>query len=98
MVFLDTNLNVRAVYKLLEVFQSNNIMVYITTNLKKPVDAMGRQTMRANTRATIQAANVLLILFGSLMVGATHKELLRIEGFQPCRLLNSLKHHKRKYP
>lgn len=51
---------------------------------------MGWQTMGAYTDATIQATDILFILFSGFMIGATGKELLSIEGFQPRRLLNSL--------
>lgn len=85
-----TNLNIGTVYELLEVFQSDNIMIYITTNLNKPMEAMEVQAMRANTGATIQTKDVFLILLCSFMNWAAHEEFLGVEGFQPCWLLNSL--------
>lgn len=46
--------------------------------------------MGAYTGAAIQTVNVLFVLLCSFMKGASCKELLSVEGFQPCRLLNSL--------
>lgn len=94
-VYTNSNyLNIRAVYELLKIFKPNNIMIYITTNLKKPMEAMRWQTMGANTCTTIQAENIFLVLLCCFMIGAPNKEFLRVESFQPCRLLNSLyKHH-----
>ena len=86
----DISLNVGTIYELLKIFQSNDVVIHITTNLKKPMVAMRRQAVRTNTAATIQAANVLLILLCVFMVRAAHKELLRVESFQPCRFLVTL--------
>lgn len=33
-------LNIRAIYELLKIFEPDNIVIYITTNLKKPMEAM----------------------------------------------------------
>jgi hypothetical protein len=66
-------------------------MINITTNLKKPMEAMGWYTMRANTDATIQTTHVLFILLCSFMIRAPCKKLLCVKSSQPCRLLNSLK-------
>lgn len=83
-------LNVGAVYDLLKIFQSNNIMVHVTANLNQPVKAMSHDAVRANTDATVQAEHVLLILLCALVDRAWHEEFLAVQRFQPCRLLNSL--------
>ena len=62
-----TNLNIGTVYELLEVFHSDNIMIYVTTNLNEPMESVEVQAVRANTGAAIQTKDILLILFCSVM-------------------------------
>ena len=59
---IENCLNIGAIDEFLKIFQSNNVMIDITANLKKAVVAMGRQAMRTDASATIQTTNVLLIL------------------------------------
>lgn len=54
------------------------------------MEAVGRQTVGANTQATIQTTYILLILFCTFMIRTPHKELLGVKSFQPCRLSNPL--------
>ena len=76
-----TNLNVRAIDKLLKIFESNNVMINISTNLKKAMESVGRRTVRANTDTTIQTTNVLLVLLCSLVIRTTHEEFLSVKSF-----------------
>lgn len=71
-------LNIGAVYEFLKIFQSDNIMINVTTNLKKPMKAMRRQAVWTNASATIQAAYVLLILLWFLMNWTPHKEFFSV--------------------
>lgn len=52
-VCINIYLNVGAINEFLKIFQPNNIMINVAANLKKPVEAMRWQAVRANTGATI---------------------------------------------
>lgn len=86
-----TNLNIGAVYKLLEVLQSHNIMVNVSPDLHQPMEAVRRHAMWADTSAAIQTTNVLLILLCILVKRTSHEELLSVKSLQPSWLPNSLR-------
>lgn len=69
------NLNAGAVDELVKVLQPHNVMVDVAPHLHQPVEAVRPQAMGADSRATVQTADVLLVLPRALVHGAADEEL-----------------------
>ena len=73
-------LNTRAINKLLQVLQPDNIMVDVSPHLQEPVYTVCCHTVWADAGAAVKATDVLLVLLGVLMERACNEELLCVKG------------------